>query len=386
MHQQARERNERKDMGSIMRSNALVALAAAGTFIASIGACSGDLGSVIDGDENNSTEDDGGGVGGDDFNLGSGGDDGTGGDDGNNCADLKFEPEAIPVSMFITVDKSGSMDSNNKWNNAKAAFIDFFTAPEADDLNVALRFWPDGGCDTSCNVNACAQAQVPMGSLADPAHEQALITTFNSKNPGGLTPMEAALAGAEQYALDWQAQAEAGGRIVVILLTDGLPTACNENINVISSYAADAYQQAEILTFAVGLQGSNENQMNTIAQAGSTGQGYFIGNGNTQQELLQALLDIQQVAVSCTFAMPESPDPNKPIDPNQVNIELDEAGIAATVPQVADANACGSEDGWFYDDPDDPAIIELCPTTCDKANASTDNAISVTVGCATIVQ
>jgi len=369
-----------------MRSNVLGALAAAGTFIASIGACTGDLGSTIDGQGNDST-DDGGGTGGDagGLNLSTGGDDGSGGND-NECADLTLTPQAIPVSMFITVDKSGSMDSNNKWNNAKSAFIDFFTSPDADDLNVALRFWPDGGCDTSCNVGPCSQPQVPLGALSDPAHEQALIDAFNSKSPGGLTPMEAALAGAEQFALDWQAQAEAGGRIVVILLTDGIPTACNENIGVISSYAADAYQQAEILTFAVGLQGSNESQMNTIAQAGNTGQGYFIGNGNTQQDLLQALIDIQKVAVSCSFAMPESPDPNTPIDPQQVNVDLEAGGMASTVPQVAGASDCGPEGGWFYDDPDDPAIIELCPSTCDEANADPDNAISVTIGCATIVQ
>lgn len=370
-----------------MRSRLLTAIATTGIILGSIGACSGDLGSTIDGEQNDSTEDDGAGANGQGggFNLGSGGDDGSGGNE-NQCADLTLEPQAIPVSMFITVDKSGSMDSNNKWNDAKGAFIDFFTSPDADDLSVALRFWPDGGCDTSCNIGACAQPQIPLGPLSDPAHEQSLIDIFNSKSPGGLTPMEAALAGATQFALDWQTQAEAGGRIVVILLTDGIPTACNEDINAIASYAADAYQQAEILTFAVGLQGSQESQMNTIAQAGNTGQGYFIGSGNTQNDLLQALLDIQQVAVSCSFAMPESPDPTKPIDPNQVNIDLSSGGTTDTVPQVASASDCGPAGGWYYDDPTDPSIIELCPVTCDEANASPDNGISVTVGCATIVQ
>jgi von Willebrand factor type A domain len=375
-------------MGSIMRSNVLAAIASAGLLFSGIGACTGNLGSTIDKDGKDVTDDTigNGGSGADDLgNLNSGGS-GAGNGEENNCANLTLEPQAIPVSMFITVDKSGSMDSNNKWNNAKSAFINFFTSAEADDLNVALRFWPDGGCDTSCNVGACAQPQVPMGSLGDNAHESALISAFNSKSPNGLTPMESALAGAEQYALDWQAQAEAGGRIVVILLTDGVPTACNENIGVISSYAADAYQQAEILTFAVGLQGSNESQMNTIAQAGNTSQGYFIGNGNTQQDLLNALLDIQQVAVSCSFAMPESPDPNSPIDPQQVNIDLEAGGTTDTVPQVGGAGDCGPEGGWYYDDPLDPAIIELCPATCDLANDSPDNGIQVTVGCATIVQ
>lgn len=321
------------------------------------------------------------------FDPGTGGGTGVGGDD--SCADLTLEPQNIPVSMFITVDKSGSMNNNGKWGATKNAFTSFFLDPAADGLNVAMRFWPDGSCDTSCNIAGCAQAQVEMGSLADPAHEQALVNLFNSKSPNGLTPMESALAGAEQYALSFQQAAEAGERIVVVFVTDGEPTVCNQNINVIAQYAADAYAQAEILTFAVGLQGSNENQMNTIAQAGNTGQGYFIGSGNTEQDLLQALKDIQEVAVACTFAMPESPDPNKPVDPQAVNILYAPDGTSdgAAIPYVGSEDGCaGGKPGWYYDDPADPAVIYLCDTTCDTVNANDEGKLEIKVGCKSVVQ
>lgn len=368
------------------------ALALAGSVVllsAAVPACTGDVGgSELDiigqgAGISNGNGSDSSGVGG---NFGQGGGSSSGGDD--SCAEVVAKADPIGVSMFIAVDKSGSMGSNNKWNDAKAAFISFFTAPEADLLNVALRFWPDGGCDTSCNVSACAQAQVPLGSLADPAHEQALIDAFNSRSPGGLTPMEAALAGAEQYALAFQSAAEAGERMVVVLLTDGEPTACNENINVIAQYAADAYAQGEILTFAVGLQGSNESQMNTIAQAGQTGAGYFIGSGNAQADLLQALKDIQQIAVACSFAMPESDDPTKPVDPKQVNV-IYKSGPndpGTPIPQVPDEASCTDAGGWYYDDPADPAIILMCPATCDIANANPDSELLLELGCLTVVQ
>jgi len=353
---------------------------------AAVGACTGDLGgSRLDSSGPNTGQ---GAAGGGDFggfNPG-GGNDGAGGEEA--CAELSVEATLVPVSMFIAVDKSGSMGNDNKWTNARAAFTTFFTDPEADNLNVALRFWPDGACDTSCNVAGCAQPQVPLGSLADPAHEQALVDIFNQKSPGGLTPMEAALAGAEEFAINQQTTAEAGEKLVVILLTDGEPTACSEDINVIASHASNAYAQAEILTFAVGLQGSNEAQMNSIAAAGQTGSGYFIGNGNAADELLQALKDIQQIAVACTFAMPESPDPTMPIDPNQVNIYYTASPGAEPelVKQVGGPDECGTEGGWYYDDPSDPSIIELCEQTCDAANAEDGSGIEITVGCKTVVQ
>ncbi len=367
-------------------------LTVAGLLVAAMAACTGGIGSQLqDGTDDGSGLASGSGGAGASGTHTGGFDPGSGGaaGGGEQCAGLEVEATVVPVSMFITVDKSGSMGDNNKWNNTRAAFTSFFTDPAADGLNVALRFWPDGTCNTSCDINGCAQPQVAMGSLADPAHEQALVNLFNSKSPAGMTPMEAALAGAEQFALNYQTTAEAGERIVVILVTDGLPTACSQDINQIASYAANAYAQAEILTFAVGLQGSAEAQMNAIAQAGQTGQGYFIGNGNTEAELIAALQDIQNVAVACTFAMPESPDPNKPVDPNQVNVvfKTDPNDPGTTIVQVNDESECSVADGgWYYDDPLDPAVIYLCPSTCNAANALEEAQISIQIGCQTIVQ
>ncbi|MEM1029323.1 MAG: vWA domain-containing protein [Myxococcota bacterium] len=360
------------------------------------GACNGNIGSQLDSNlgENDDGGDGGGATSGSDVNgIGGnfdpfGGDGGNGGDD--SCAGAVLEPQTVPVSMFITVDKSGSMSSNNKWNNTRQAFSAFFTDAEADGLNVALRFWPDGSCSGgSCQPpgNGCEQPQVPMGSLADPAHEQALIDTFNSKSPGGLTPTEAALSGAVEFATNYQTGAEAAEQVVVILVTDGSPTQCNTNPNVISGYAADGFNNDGILTFAVGLAGSNEGQMNQIAQAGGTTQGYFIGNNNTEQALLQALKDIQQVAVACTFAMPESENPGETIDPDRVTVILkaDDVDPGEEVPRVSGETACGTSGGWYYDDPEDPAVIFLCPATCDGANATETSKIEIAIGCLNIV-
>ncbi len=352
-------------------------------------ACTGGIGSQLDagagagaGSGTDST-----GVGFDPNGSGS-----SSGGNENSCGDLLFEPTLVGVDMIVSVDKSGSMDNNNKWNNAEAAFTTFFTSPEADNLSVALKFWPDNTCyGPLCDFDGCATPQVPLGPLSDSTQEAALVSAFNAAGPGGATPMEAALAGATQWALAQQQNAELGRRVVVVFLTDGEPNGCNEDINVIKSYAANAYAQEEILTFAVGLEGSNENDMNQIAQAGGTGMGYFIGNNNAEQELLDALKAIQEVAVACTFALPESPDPTKQLDPKQVDVDYDpgDGGTPTDIPQVVDEAACDpSTGGWYYDDNDDPSVIFLCEASCDLINDvnKPDGKLKLSAGCLLIAQ
>jgi hypothetical protein len=313
---------------------------------------------------------------------------GAGGDGFEQCQGLENEATKIPVSMFLQIDKSGSMQDNNKWGNAKAAFTQFFNDPAAQQgLNVAMRFWPDNGCEPfSCSTDVCSQPQVQLGPLSDPNHVQQLVNVFNSKGPNGLTPMSAALAGATKWAMDQQSMGEGKEKVVVVFLTDGEPTACDQNINNIANIAENAFQKKEILTFAVGLQGSNMAQMDMIAKGGHTDKAYFIGNGNAQADLLAALKKIQDSVVACTYAMPESPDPNQTIDPNQVNITYTPGagGDGQTLIQVSDESKCGPTDGtWHYDDPTNPQAIILCPGTCEKLQQDEKAKVKVILGCET---
>jgi len=304
---------------------------------------------------------------------------------GPSCAESSETATLVPVNMFITVDKSGSMADNNKWNDAEAAFNAFFADPAAASLRVALRFWPDTGCDEgSCSADICSQPLVDIAPLSDPTHVQNLISAFASRDPDGNTPTSAALAGATKWATEYTTTVEGTEKVVVILVTDGEPTACDTDINVIAGYAADAYATAGVPTFAVGMAGSFEADMDAIAQAGNTGEGIFIGNGNAQADLLAALQAIQASQVSCVFAMPEGV-PGKPLDPSKVNVNYTAGGTTdpQTIGQVVDEAACGASGGWFYDDPANPAIITLCPSTCSAVQGDEAAKIEIIVGCDT---
>jgi hypothetical protein len=304
----------------------------------------------------------------------------------NECASDSIEAELAPLTMYITFDKSGSMDDNNKWENATNALKAFFADPAAADLEVALRFFPQGSCSESqCDVNACATPQVGVGALtAAPApadtQEQALVNAINSTSPGGGTPISAALQGGIQWGIQYLGQ-NPDHKVVVILVTDGEPQGCEESYGTIANIAANGLFQG-IPTYAVGLQGSNETALQQIAMAGG-GSGFFIGSGNAEAELLAALQEIRGAALACEI---DIPDPSMgEFNPALVNVEYTPGGgTPQTIGKVANEAACGASGGWYYDDPANPQTIMLCPASCDTAKDDPDAVLKVVLGCESV--
>jgi hypothetical protein len=305
------------------------------------------------------------------------------------CAATASEATNVPVSMLIMFDKSGSMKDNSKWVNTTGALKTFFGDPATAGLRVGLRFFPDSGCDsTSCSLTKCSEPLVaPAPLTADPApkdvQEQALLDAIASKSPGGDTPMSAALGGAELWATTYLS-AHPAEKAVVILVTDGEPNGCDNNISHIAKEASDA-RALGVYTYAIGLAGSNEAQLNQIATAGGAAGAFFVGNDNAAADLLAALKSIQSTAVSCEFQMPAS-DNGQPVDPAKVNVSYLPGGDGAPVTfgQVGgQADCTPQKGGWYYDDPKTPAKIVLCPSTCTEVQADPKAKVDVLLGCAT---
>lgn len=314
---------------------------------------------------------------------------GSGGGPGfEACATASEAASTLPLNMYIAIDKSGSMADSNKWSNAKNAFLNFFQSPDNTDPNakisVALRFWPDGNCnETTCSINSCSQPQVALGPLSDPNQVQSLVSLYNSKSPNGNTPMFAALGGAAKWGVENAQMGEGGTATVIVFVTDGEPNGCDENINNIAQQAAAAYATAKVPTFAVGLAGSNEAQMQTIATAGNTGAPFLIGNGNAEADLAAALKEIQKTTLACVFAMPEAQGPD-PIDPDLVNLSYTPSGAGTvTIGKVDSEAGCDAAGGWgwYYDDPVNPKVIQLCPKLCDHVQMDEDGKIEIILGC-----
>jgi hypothetical protein len=316
----------------------------------------------------------------------------------NACASGTTTAELKPVNMLVMFDRSGSMEDDDKWPNATAALTAFLQDPGADGLHVALRFFPhdepaEGCTEDGCDAAACSQPLVAIGALtADPApgdaHEQTLVSAIENSAPGGGdgggTPIYAALDGALQWATSHQMM-HTDEKTVVIFVTDGEPNGCDEDFDNISALAATALADTGVTTYAIGLAGSSEAQMDQLAQAGGTTNGIFIDNSaNAEQELLTALNAIRGETLSCDFPIPQPTDPTVPIDPAKINVTFTPAsGMAATLPQVADAGACSNASGWHYDTAQPPTRIMLCPSACDLVQSDPDGELQVLIGCDT---
>jgi hypothetical protein len=307
------------------------------------------------------------------------------------CAKESIEAKLAPLTMYVTFDRSGSMQDNNKWSNATGALRTFVMDPSLAGSEMALRFFPENNCgeNNGCNASTCAMPKVASAELtAESApmdmQEQALINAINGTGPNGdHTPIYAALAGGVQWAIDYQTL-NPHRKIVVLLVTDGRPNGCNENIGAIAGLAGNGFASG-IVTYAVGLQGSAESDMNQIAQAGGSNQGYFIGNANAQQDLLAALKAIRGEQIACDLLIPTPTEGD--FDSALVNVQFTPStAMTKTIGNVANLAACGPTGGWYYDDPANPTRILLCPASCDEVQADEMGKLDILLGCATIPQ
>ena len=76
-------------------------------------------------------------------------------------------------------------------------------------------------------------------------------------------------------------------------------------------------------------------------------------------------------------------------DYNQVNVEwTPPGGMPEILPQVAGPAQCiNGSHGWYYNDPNDPTQILLCPYSCDQVEAASEGgSIRIVLGCQTVVR
>ncbi|MET0793001.1 MAG: vWA domain-containing protein [Polyangiaceae bacterium] len=342
--------------------------------------------------------------------TGSGNGTGTGNSTGNGtvvdpqsaCAKGTANATLAGVNMFVMFDRSSSMNESatrngpTRWALTSAALSSFFASPNAAGLSLALRFFPHdlpaAGCSQqACDANACAMPLVGLAALtaaAAPAdtQEKALLDATKASAPGmsgSGTPIYAALGGALQWA-SAQHQKSAGENNVVVLVTDGQPNGCDTDVGHISKLAADALAADGTRTYAIGLTGSQESDMDQIAKAGGTTQGIFVADGaNTTQDLLDALGAIRGAILDCDFPLPQ-PKPGVAVDPALINVNLTpSSGTASTLIQVASEAECVGNAGWYYDNPGSPSRIVLCKSTCDGVTADPKASLEILLGCPT---
>lgn len=91
---------------------------------------------------------------------------------------------------------------------------------------------------------------------------------------------------------------------------------------------------------------------------------------------------IESAPLPCDYTLPDPPA-GEALDPNKVNLAFSAPGAAQrTFPHAARQDACADQQAWYYDDPNTPRQIKLCPAGC-KAIAG-GGTVQIKLGCETV--
>jgi hypothetical protein len=324
------------------------------------------------------------------------------------CGGETFVGRSVPLDIYIMFDQSGSMCAcldpgagqlcvsecnTTRLDAVRQAMEQFLVDSSSAGIGVGLGLFGQQEIGTtSCEANEYGSPLVTMGQL--PEQAASLSEALSSLTPIGETPTGPALLGACSYARDYRETTDQH-QVVLLLLTDGRPEApstCRGGLGQCCPSLEDAVQAADeclntagIRTFVLGV-GPRLDDLEQIATAGGTERAYLVEGGDGGAEVLEALNRIRgNAAIPCELALPE-PQPGDVLAYDEVNLEYEAAECERTLfSAVTSAAECGEEDGWYYDDPDSPGRVLLCPRSCERVSGPGGN-LYYSVGCDTRIR
>lgn len=299
--------------------------------------------------------------------------------DQDACAATTVEAELLPLAIYIMLDRSGSMNDNNKWISARTAISSFVDDPGSAGLKVALAYFAGGTCSGYQNP------VVPMGVL--PANAGPIKNSLNSTTPSGATPTAGALNGLVQFCALYQT-ANPTEKCVGILVSDGAPTDCSPtDATGLSNIAASARTSSNVLTFAMGMQGADFNVLNAIANGGGTDCDPSSANSACDATggaaaFLAALQAIQGQALGCEYQMPKTDAGLVNLDSITVSYSPNGAPPPQAIGRVNTLGDCAAAGGgWFFDNNVNPTKLTLCDATCNVVKVDPNAKVDIALGC-----
>ncbi len=292
------------------------------------------------------------------------------------CAEATYDSGPTDLSMFVLLDRSGSMQDDNRWAAVTAALSAFVDDPSAAGLGIGLQFYP---LKSTCSVEDYAVPAVPIGKL--PENGPALKGALTGVNPYGETPTLPALRGGVQYARG-VAIANPKERVVIALVTDGAPNACESTaVKVAEAEQAALATDPKVLTYVIGLATGYTDEIAMMASAGGTGKPILVDDGaSAAQKIVDAMLAVKIAQESCTFGVP-IPAGAAPVATDlSVRYRTSPEAAPIELPIVADFGSC-TGDAFYPDNVDAPGSVTLCPSTCGKVHAADKSLVTVTAGC-----
>ena len=379
------------------------------TLLVALASCGGETGSSVKDKVTGGTGATGSGSGGAGGNDGggiitTGGNGGTGigtggtgaggslGADAKVCGGIEAAVETQPFNMLILFDQSVSMAEYldnvappTRWEAVTSALISFLQSPEAKLLSIGIAYFEQMDPTTfmtSCREQDYATPEVEIAPMSDPAQVQKLVDSIRRHAPTGFTPtapaLKMALAHAKAYTMS-----HPGRETMVALATDGIPTQCQpqQTTEIGQAIAAPAFKGVPaVRTFVLGAGNPlNLSSLKEISMAGGTGQPVIVSDpATTTDQIKTAFSRLTRTSLACSFRIPLGGEGGR-TDPSMINVDIRVTGqVERRLPLYMSAAGCG--DGWYYDNPQRPENIMLCPNTCQNLF---NGEIRIVVGCAT---
>ena len=294
------------------------------------------------------------------------------------CSGVSVEAEAVPVDLFIIMDRSQSMgfavegSTMTRWEALRDAVESFALDPAVAEIRAGIGFFSISGVGddaVDCDAASYAEPVVPIGLLPEVGGD--LVASMDATVPAGLTPTVPALEGAISYAQSWATDNPERATLVV-LVSDGFPTQCETGPEGISAAAQAGYESDQhIRTFVIGVGDVAKFNLDNYARAGGTSKAFVTDAGDVTQSFVEALNNISNRDLACEYQIPTPPEGMK-LDTKKVQVIYTPAsGSAEEVPNIPSLAACAdsSNGGWYYDDPGNPSKITVCPCTCARFQA-----------------
>jgi hypothetical protein len=362
-------------------------------------------------------------------------DEGLGGKAPVVCETISSTTILRPAALAIAFDVSGSMgrldcpfwnhDPQFKWRPVVDATTAFLEDETIQGVRASMTLFP--AASDQCTEAAYGEPDVPLTTLPSTqfravlaAYEQEVgLADYADPMPDsggtwrGGTPTRAAV-NATRALLSSLLEAEESTQAAIVLVTDGMPAGCGDDIEHLSDLigaVSDAHAEG-IFTYVIGVREptlspdaappweedgkrvwackspagawlwnydavdtpfvppDNLANLHTIAAAGGTDRALLIDTGDpeaTRVAFREGIDAIRRQAVPCSVVIPPNPDGAESFDKDKIDVRWKDGDSAERLPYDP---ACEPGGGWHYDDESSPRTIHLCPETCRKVQSS----------------
>lgn len=296
-------------------------------------------------------------------------------DEFQSCGTTSVNLTGVTTRVMLLLDKSLSMNDNNKWNQAVSAINGMVQAFNSQiEFGIDL-FAVDGdGEQASCAVGTAVAEDSALENAAD------IVNLLGNTAPAGATPL---LLGMRNFLDRTYAPAfsAAGANGYLVIVSDGMDT-CGENgvynrrggadEQELAAATASLYSENGIGTIVIGFgDGADPTQLNAIANAGGTEFTTYLDAADGA-ELDSTLNNIAETVVtSCLFQL-DNYDPEQ-VNTDRVNVLFDGTAIPRD-------EECRANTGWMWAD-ESKTSVQFCEAACNAVESGTVSNIEVQVAC-----